>query len=842
MSTVGLPAILLTIACLLVCVTAVQPVARRLMLPETVLLALLGIAIGGGADAVLTSPNIHLFDKAARVLVDLPISSETVLLVFLPILVFAGALSIDVRRLSHDAAAVLVLAIVAVVVSTAAIGVVLWQADGASLVACLMLGAIVATTDPSAVSAIFGEIGASSRLTRLVEGEALLNDAAAISIFSLLLAALVSHHAIHAGGAVLAFARSFGLALLVGVALGRATLALVTSLGETVAGEVTLTLALPFIAYIVSDHFLGLSGVVAVAASGLTISAYGPSTMRPQTWRFLTELWDQLAFWAGSLVFVLASMLVPRLLLGATWRDLSLVLLTVVAALLARTAVLFGILPVLERTGLARAVPRAYKLTIVWGGLRGAITLALALSVTENPGVSASDAHFVAVVATGFVLFTLLVNGTTLRSLVVILGLDRLSARDEALRHQVIAIALSEVRDRARRLAGDLGFSPSATRHAVDDLEKRIGQETTANDFDSSVGDRDRIVLALITIASRERTMLVESFRFRGLTRGVTRRLLRTADAMVDGARSDGRVGYLRAVRKRLRPGLSFRLAQLIHRLLRIERPLMRQMTIRYEMLLVGHLLAMALERFLRRRVDPVLGPRVAEIVSDVLERRQRLLGDALEALRLHYPGYAEALESRVVRQTMLRIESEEYDGLLAESLIGEELHRELSRSLETRRRRLERPLRFNLQAGVDRRVPAFPLFAALPEAIQHDLAMVLSIRFAVPGEVLVRRGRRPSSVILVSSGTLEYRIGETETILQEGDEIGGREVLDRARMQGTLRCTSFSHLLVVGARAFRRLVAEYPAILDELGRTPALAAIEGPTVVPPERRLGVDG
>ncbi len=841
MSNVGLPAILLTISCLLVCVTAVQPVARRLLLPETVLLALLGIAIGGGADALLTSPNIHLFDNAARVLVDLPISSETVLLIFLPILVFAGALSIDVRRLAHDAAAVLVLAIVAVVVSTATIGVVLWEADGTSLVVCLTLGAIVATTDPSAVSAIFGEIGASSRLTRLVEGEALLNDAAAISIFALLLDALVSHQAIRPGAALFAFVRSFGLALVVGVALGRATLALASSLGETVAGEVSLTLALPFIAYILSDHFLGLSGVVAVAASGLTTSAYGPSTMRPQTWRFLTELWDQLAFWAGSLVFVLASMLVPRLLLGATWRDLAFVLLTVLAALLARTAVLFGILPMLERAGLARPVPRAYKLTIAWGGLRGAITLALALSVTDNPDVAVPDAHFIAVVATGFVLFTLLVNGTTLRSVVVLLGLDRLSARDEALRHQVIAIALSEVRDRARRLAGDLGFSPGATRNAVDDVEKRIGQETTANDFDGSIGDRDRIVLALITIASRERTMLLESFRFRGLTRGVTRRLLRTADAMVDGARNDGRVGYLRAVRKRLRPGPSFRLAQLIHRVFRIERPLMRQMTIRYEMLLVAHLLSLALGRFLRRRVDPVLGPRVAEIVSDVLERRQRLLGDALEALRLHYPGYAEALENRVIRQTMLRIESEEYDGLLAESLIGEELHRELSRALESRRRRLERPLRFNLQAGVDRRIPAFPLFAALPEAIQHDLAMVLSIRFAVPGEVLIRRGRRPGVVILVSSGTLEYRVGETERILVEGDEIGGREVLDRARMQGTLRCTTVSHLLVVGARAFRRLVEEYPALLHGIGRTAELPAVEGPTVVPPERRIGVE-
>lgn len=846
----GLPGILLTIAILLVVVSGVPPVARKLALPGTVLLAAIGILIGGGADMLLSSPDIHAFDRAARVVVDLPIDSETVLLVFLPILVFAGGLSLDVRRLARDAGTVLVLAVVAVAVSTALIGFAIYPFARAPLAVCLMLGAIVANTDPSAVTAIFREIGAASRLTRLVEGEALLNDAAAISIFSILLHGIVAHAPIGFADGFATFLQSFTVAVVAGILLGRLTLAAVARIGGTTAGEVTLTLALPFIAYIVCEHVLHASGVVAVAASGLTLSMYGPSTMQPQSWRFLSEMWEQLAFWAGSLVFVLASMLVPRLLLGMTVHDVMLIGLAVMAALVARAAVLFGLLPALAWSRLSRPVPTPYKITMLWGGLRGAITLALALAITENPGISTETAHLVATCATGFVLVTLLLNGTTLRSLVVWQRLDQLSPRDEALRHQVLALGLGEVRDRTRRVAGELGFSSEATRHVLERLERRIADEQQANDFDAAITDADRISLALVTIASRERTLLIELFRFRGLTRGVVESLLRTADSMIDGARYGGRLGYLRAARRRLRADVPFRVAHFLHRVFRYDTPLMHRMTMRYEILLVSHLLAASLSRFMRRRVEPMLGTRVSEVVSEILDRRQRLLGDALAAMRLHYHGYSEALESRVLRLTALRFEAEAIDGLLEESLIGEELHAELVRDNEERRRRLERRLRFNIRAGIDERVRALALFEGVPEAALYDIAMRLSIRFATPGEELLRRGRKPHVAYLVSSGTLELHLGERDVDITAGEEAGATEILSGGRMAGTVRCLSFSHLLEIGARDLRRIVAENPQIRDNLARLQARRAAQlagrnpsplATDVVPPERRLTAD-
>ncbi|MFT8422762.1 MAG: cation:proton antiporter, partial [Gluconacetobacter sp.] len=397
MAVTGLAAVLLAIAALLVVVSAVQPVARRLEISETVLLALAGIVLGGSADLVLRSSYTELFNGAAETLLDFPLNSEAFLLIFLPALVFQGALAIDVRRLAHETATVLLLAVVAVVVSTATIGLALFPFAGLPLSVCLLLGAIVATTDPSAVAGIFRDIGASSRLTRLVEGEALLNDAAAISIFSLLLAAVTSHHSIAPGSALLEFLVSFIGAIVMGVLFGRLTLLMITTIGAAPAAEITLTVALPYIVYILCDEFLGFSGVVAAASAGLTMSVYGPSTFRPQTWRFLNELWQQLVFWAGSLVFVLASMLVPRLLVGMTRWDCVLILLATGAGLLARGAVVFGLLPLLAATRLSPPVPTPFKITMVWGGLRGAITLALALAVTENQHVSTPVADLIGV-------------------------------------------------------------------------------------------------------------------------------------------------------------------------------------------------------------------------------------------------------------------------------------------------------------------------------------------------------------------------------------------------------------------------------------------------------------
>ncbi|MFT8243888.1 cation:proton antiporter [Roseomonas sp. BN140053] len=830
----SLPNTLLAIAALLLVVSAVQPLARRLMLSDTVLLAIGGILIGGGATLVLQSPFTTALDEAASTLINFPINADVFLFIFLPVLVFHGSLGIDVRRLARDAAPVLVLAVVAVLVTTAAIGFALQPIAGVPLLACLLLGSIVATTDPSAVVGVFRDIGADSRLTRLVEGESLLNDAAAISIFSLLLAQLTGQQAAGLGAGMVSLVLSFAGGLAVGFVLARAVLLAVPVLGGNRVAEMTLTLALPYLSYILAEEFLHASGVVAAAAAGLTVSAIGPSTFRPQSWQFINDVWAQLSFWASSLVFVLASMLVPKLLLGMNQGDVLLVGVVVLSAMAARAAVLFGLLPLLHRAGLSQRVPLPFQVTILWGGLRGAITLALALSVTEHPLVPRQVQQFVAILATGYVLVTLLVNGTTLRFLVRALKLDQLSPADQALRNQVVAIGLGEVRDRVRQTAAEFGFSHRAAGPVLEMYERRIKVETAANTFDTAISDRERVTLGLITYASQERSVLLEIFKDQGLSRRIMENLLWTAEAMVDGARAEGRLGYIKAARQRLRPTLRFVLAQWIHRAFRIDAPLMNCMAERFETLLLTHFISVSMNRFMHRRMEPVLGKRVIEVVGEIVARREDLLADAMDTLRLQYPGYAEALEGRMLRQIGLRMESDEYGELLRESLIGEELHEELTRSLATWRRQISRPLKFNLQAGLDNRIKDFPIFAGLQDAVLHDLAMSLTIRFAVPGEKLFRPGRRAQSVYFISTGRVVLGRGGREVELGPGDAFG-EEVMSGHRRLDRARAASFCHLLALSRADLRRLSLEVPELVSRLERLSRERWPEEPTPEPEE-------
>src|SRR5579872_6211665 len=210
--------VLLVIAGLLVVVGVSQPLALRLKLPPSVLLAAVGVAIGAfplitgqtGLWGPLAGARAHGLASAAGLFAGLPVSSETFIYVFLPLLVFEAGIATDVRRSIDDAAAILLLAVVATIITTAAIGFALWPLAGVPLVVCLLLGSVVATTDPAAVIAIFRDVGAPARLTRLVEGEALLNDAAAIALFVVLLGMIVSGHE----PSVVAGTREFAVAFL----------------------------------------------------------------------------------------------------------------------------------------------------------------------------------------------------------------------------------------------------------------------------------------------------------------------------------------------------------------------------------------------------------------------------------------------------------------------------------------------------------------------------------------------------------------------------------------------------------------------------------------------------
>jgi monovalent cation:H+ antiporter, CPA1 family len=143
------------VAGLLVLISFAQPLADRLRLPYTVLLAVLGTALASLAAFLLYTPLTDAFDEIAEPLVKFPINASVFLIIFLPLLLFHASLTIDVREFVDDAAPILTLAVLAVFVSAAGVGFTLSVAGGVPLTVALLVGAIVATTDPAAVVGIF---------------------------------------------------------------------------------------------------------------------------------------------------------------------------------------------------------------------------------------------------------------------------------------------------------------------------------------------------------------------------------------------------------------------------------------------------------------------------------------------------------------------------------------------------------------------------------------------------------------------------------------------------------------------------------------------------------------
>ena len=802
------------VAGLLLLVGLAEPLAARARLPFTVLLAGIGIVIGASAAWFLATPLTDVLNPVATAILDLPITSEVFLYVFLPVLLFQATLGMQLRRMLDDAVPILVLAVVAVLATTLAVGLALQAASGLALAACLLVGAIVSTTDPSAVVTVFRSISAPPRLARIVEGESLLNDAAAIALFGVftgfamrgtpnpdLLAGLGGMPWLLLGGA------------LAGWASGRVAVAAMGRLAPFTAAQATVSVALPALAFIGAERLLGASGVVAVVAAGLTVNLLGPRRLAPAAWAALREVWDLLAHWSGALVFLLAALLIPRLLGDVRGGDLLLVGVVTLAALLARALVLFGLLPGLAALRLSPPIEPRYRVAILWGGLRGAVTLALALAVTENAAVPPDLRRLVGILATGFALFTLAVQGTTLRPAIRLLGLDRLSPLDAALTAQVVATALQAVRAEVAEVAERYRLGHDIVRSEAKAFAARLDRAVEEAEKADALLDGDRVTLGLIALSGAEREAILDRFRHGELDAELAETALAEAERLIERTRAEGRAGYRRAAREELGRRRATALALRLHNATGWGAPLARLVAERFELLLTSRTIMDDLHGFVDGRMRRVHGRRVADLLHDLVSRRAEEAEQALDGLRLQYPGHAEELERRFIRRRALAAERREVEALRAEGLIGEEVHARLHADLEARRAAVERRPRLDLALQKEELMAQLPVVAALDEPARRRLARALRTRFVEPGEVILRRHDPPQKVFFIASGAVEVDTAAGRIRLGRGEMVGQLSVLARRPARAGARAITHGVLFTLDEGAFRSLMAGSPAL-----------------------------
>ncbi|WMS43230.1 cation:proton antiporter [Acuticoccus sp. MNP-M23] len=800
----SLPIILAAVSVLLVFIALVEAGAQRLSLPQSIVLAALGILLG----SIVAFGQMTVFAPLAALFADLPVSADALTLILLPPLLFDAALKIDTRRMLDDAAPIILLAVVAVCLSTFAVGFALAPLGAEPLLVCLLVGAIVSTTDPLAVLSIFRDVGAPGRLTRIVEGESLFNDAAAIALFTILLNAVQSGSGVTFGAGFVVFLVNGLGGLFAGAAIGFAAAGLMALTRHHSAALVSVTVALPYIAYVLCETALGISGAMAVVAAGLVTAARSRDGRAPAAWRHVRDIWEQLSFWSNSLIFVLGAFLVPRLLAGITLKMALATVILIAAAFAARAVVLWGFLPLVPRAALAQTISHRARVLLWWGGLRGALTLLLALSVTEHNAIGEETKQFIAVLSTAFVLFTILVNGLTLRPLTRWLGLHKLSAFDRDLGAGARALAADAARAEVESTAAAYGIGADVAASA---LLRATGFNQEAVQVPAAA--KARLELALVVLAQAERSALSRHGEATIVSPKVAALLNREALRMGEAARAGGRLGYLRSANRALRFGWAFRAALVLQRLLGTRRPMSAALAHRFETLMVRRLVIREVSDFATERIAPVLGTRIADVCHRILTRRRSRLESALDALSLQYPHYAAALEQRFLERVALQREHREYRMLRQEGLIGAELLSALDRELRRSNRRLEGALRLDLRVDKEALVAQMALFAELPAQSRKAIAAYLRTRVVVPGESIIRRGERGDTVYFIASGAVEVDTGKALIRLGRGSVVGELAAFSGARRSADVTMLGYGELLVLDGRAFRAVLAENPLL-----------------------------
>ena len=417
--------IILIIMGLLTIAMLAASVCKNLPIPFTVFLVILGVLISSIVRNSSHLEQLQVFQ----------LTPELVLFLFLPALIFESAFNLDARQLIKDLGPILSLAIPALLISTAIIGTGLWWLIDMDIFIALLFGALISATDPVAVVALFKELGAPQRLTVLVEGESLLNDATAIVVFNIILGLVItgSFVASDIGVAITDFLRVFIGGTLVGAAIGVVLSEILYRLKAGLSSYLVMSIVLAYACFALAEHVLHVSGVMAVLAAAISLSIFGVSRIPQSEMDMVIETWEVIALVCNSLLFLLVGLSVDIVALLARS---DVILVAVSLMLLARAATLYSMVPATTRIFKLPYVSLGERHIMWWGGLKGGLAIAIVLSIP----VEVAGRALLLDMTLGVVLFSLLINAPTIRPLMHKLGIDRLTEDEKAeLKHGLIS-------------------------------------------------------------------------------------------------------------------------------------------------------------------------------------------------------------------------------------------------------------------------------------------------------------------------------------------------------------------------------------------------------------------
>ncbi|KAL0693211.1 hypothetical protein Bca4012_060391 [Brassica carinata] len=415
---------------------------RGTRVPYTVALLVIGIALGSIEYG--THHNLGKVGHGIRIWNE--INPELLLAVFLPALLFESAFSMEVHQIKRCIGQMVLLAGPGVLISTFCL---------ASLVkltfpydwdwkTALLLGGLLSATDPVAVVALLKELGASKKLSTVIEGESLMNDGTAIVVFQLFLKMVMGNSS--DWSSIITFLIRVALgAVGIGLAFGIVSVLWLKFIFNDTVIEITLTIAVSYFAYFTAQEWAGASGVLTVMTLGMFYAAFARTAFKGDSQKSLHHFWEMVAYIANTLIFILSGVVIAEGILdsdkiayqvlrlrgiwlptGGSWGFLFLLYFYVQVS---RCVVVGVLYPLLCRVGYG--LDWKEGVILVWSGLRGAVALSLSLSVKQSSGNSflSRETGTLFIFFTGGIVFlTLIVNGSTTQFALRLLRMDGLPA------------------------------------------------------------------------------------------------------------------------------------------------------------------------------------------------------------------------------------------------------------------------------------------------------------------------------------------------------------------------------------------------------------------------------
>ena len=417
--------ILIFISAALLVGSLTRQLLKKTTFPYTVALLFIGLLMGFWGKFLAKSNSDHLLVQVNHMIGE--IDPKLVLFIFLPILIFESAFSLDVHLFRRLFTQISVLAVPCLIVATALTAFVIKYAFpwDWSWPICLMFGALISATDPVAVVALLKEISSRKRLETLIEGESLLNDGTAIVLFSIfyilatdpslsfsLLNVTIDFFVIICSGVV------------IGMLMGFITVFWWGHVFNDPMIEISLSIISTFASFLIAEHVFHVSGVVAVVTCAIILAGYGSTKVSPEVSGFLHRFWKMIGFIAETVIFLIVGIVIAyRVTLDDPhlWYMLGILYLSIMLIRVIAVAIFYPILKTLSISfNLTKAV------VLVWGGLRGVVGLTLALAVIQDPRISSELGDQILFLTAGIVVLTIAINGTTMLSVVTWLGLDKL--------------------------------------------------------------------------------------------------------------------------------------------------------------------------------------------------------------------------------------------------------------------------------------------------------------------------------------------------------------------------------------------------------------------------------